>query len=334
MADRTPGTARAQYTVLAVLLASSFALFWFNLKLGINLWNATHWLFTYDTGFAKRALVGTVYLGLTGEAQSLALYTLHLQIAAAVTLAFTLVVYASVGARPAAAGYPVGLRSWALGLLLLSAPGTVPQLAFDLGRFDAIGLLILCLAFVVASRLPPLIAFTALAVLSATSILIHEAYVFWIVPTGFALWLWRNGLTWPTVTAAVTAAATFLLMALWVGRFVYGDRMTFEEAEAMLAAEADFPVIRNSLLVHFRSISENLTYTAGYAWTEHRLPALALGGAVLAAYVALVLSLFASSGHLRTLRAWLLLASCFGPLVLMVVGHDQGRWFAMVNCSL
>ena len=111
----------------------------------------------------------------------------------------------------------------------------------------------------------------------------------------------------------------------------YGNRIEFQDARSDLQSRAEFKINDRSLMVHYRNLVENIYYTTERAWTSDRWPGQALGVLYLVSWAFVLIRLFADHWDPRAVS---LVIACFVPLGLVPLGHDLGRWFAMINCNL
>ena len=103
------------------------------LPVEVNSFAASHYLFSYNAGFHKRALPGAVLAACFDHVSSAAIYAISLCTLAAFAIALVLVLRKPLlGSRTALV----------LGLTLLGAAGVLPHFAYSLGYFDPI--LVIC----------------------------------------------------------------------------------------------------------------------------------------------------------------------------------------------
>ncbi len=291
----------------------------------------THWLFNYEHGFIKRGLVGEV-LRLSGAEvtlQSLTAYQYAIILAA--SAAFLAVILWFVLKNCIAGQRWHNATIFAVALLLMTASGTLHQLIYEFGRFDAFGLIALCAVFACTRLLPGGLSLVVTLFLTVISILIHEALFLWVAPIAFWLWYFHapsgQRRVWPIFVFGGVALCTVLI----AGTSSYGDHFTFEEMRAQLAARSDIPIVDQSLIVQFRSLDENIEDSAQYLLTHRRLIGSLIALVAALPYVAVIVLSVEKARRVHMIWAFL---AAFTPLALYVVGHDHGRWWAMVNVSL
>lgn len=324
--------------LLLALLVLAGALALIRTNSSFPVWTATHWLFNYDHGFIKRGLIGTLLFMVNDTITAATIQYLHVAVATITTLAFVALAFAvlsaSMNSGKGAERKGVWITAAAFGCLLLSSPGTIQQWYHDPGRFDAFGFLLIMISLFLTSRGSKAVGLLAAFACSAIAVLIHEAFFLWVAPMCVGLWLWRHGTRAREMTMAIGVAVTLTALTAVVGIFNYAGYMDFDAAKAALQNRANFEIEDLSLMIHYRNFNENLTYTSELAWTSRRLAWLGIGAAFLIALFGFVLRLFSRSGVRADLPVALLLLACFAPLALLALGHDQGRWFAMLNCNL
>lgn len=290
-------------------------------------WAYTHWVFSYEHEFVKRALVGELWrqTGLPTGLQSFV-------VGATVVLALVLVLLAAAFLLPtlhAAPGDRRGLMRFAL--LALTCPATLAHAAYDVGRFDQVNLLLATAAVgLLAWGGGPVVGALAVLLLGA-SILVHEAAVFMFVPVVLAFWYWLRPDRPRLVVVTISAIA---LACLTVVVWLHGHMSTLDlSAYAQeLASRHGNWVLPNSIAVLFRQSVE-----ANVAFTFDRV----LSGRYLRDHVWLLLFVLApifwlwreiwrvGGDELEAPARAMLLAASSGPLLLMPVGHDYYRWWAM-----
>ena len=166
-------------------------------------------------------------------------------------------------------------------------------------------------------------------------ILIHEAFALWVAQMIVALWYdrWRKD-TSSLVLAGAALTVMFLLTAV-VWRFDYARLFDFQTAAVLLQSRADFEVSASSLLVHYRSVTDNMAHTADRLFGSGRLIRILPGLLTLAALAWFLRLGLHTPMRRRTLTDSVFLALCvLAPLMLSMIGHDTGRWLSMVNLNL
>lgn len=318
-------------------------------------WKATHWLFRLEDGIARRALAGSLLSWLAGnKAISLEIVNaVSAWICVLFAIAFALLIvrhtqsYWHCGADSTRVRW---LDSAAL-IYFATTPGGLRQHLSDLGRFDALGGLIILFSVLLLGnhqlrsvtaravstnpvRLPW--HFPTGVVLCSVSVLIHEAFVFWVVPVFCLVWWWHSSRSFRTTLAFISGAVALIVVTLLAWTFDYGRLMSLEEAKGVLAARSNFLISDASLMIHFRDLASNVDYTQARAWNTQRLLGLMLAASVLLPQLIILASMLRitrSANNSRELNmppaAGLFMAASLSPLLLSLLGHDQGRWLAM-----
>jgi hypothetical protein len=304
----------------------------------ISRWKLTHWLFSYELGFVKRGLVGTVLQAVSPGGVVTAESVVEISLAIAALFAFGLgalafPLFAETGRQ----------RSLLIALVALLAPGIGYVLA-DLGRFDILNLL-LCLASILVARRTGRFPFAMFLVVSCVLVLIHEAALALAVPTLFVAYLHANGrlgaLADPRQWAGLgVRLAPALLLGAALLTFGRSD-LALPELLARLVPHADFPPQPRSAYVLVRSLESNVLQVLGGQSASSEVP---LGSVELVAFwmvlgVALPQQLLAHISFLpldreRRLPVLIALHLCFAaPFVLMSVGVDWARWAALSSAQ-
>ena len=293
-------------------------------------WTATHWLFTYEHGFIKRGLIGTLLAQFSETVSIRTVSILYFGIVALAAMTLALLIWHTI--VQAVVTTKARLATTLLACFLATSPGALQQWLADIGRFDVFAFVLLCLSFVVALRTSgALTGLVAVSLCSTLAILVHEGFFFWVGPMGVTFWMWRHDMTRRNFVFGASALTFLTCVAALVSTSGYGDRFEFQDARPDLQSRAEFNINDNSLMVHYRNLAENISYTKERAWTSERLPGQALGVLYLVFWAFVLVRFFAGNWDFRTVS---LVIACFVPLGLVPLGHDLGRWFAMINCNL
>jgi hypothetical protein len=328
-------------------------------------WSGTHWLFSYEHGFIKRGLVGTVYqhfqipvslrgIALVGNVAAL-LVTLLLVYTVARSL-FPTHKLSKTNAEPHStpsatssqdtnsqnldttedkAGRQMTIACF-IGLWLLTGPGLIQQWFFDLGRFDVFAALFLLLSLVVTASAKKYVSLAFIFFASLSSVMIHEVFFFWTPWVMMAIWLIFNAPT--SKDAKVLGIGIFVLTLSvgFIGNSNYGSRLPLEDAKAELSVKADFDVVEGSLMVHYRGIADNLelTFRVASAQGASGWLGVVLSAALLFPYFYLI-QLFSRYAYQRSEISltilFLVVTSPLIPIFVFLMGIDYGRWLSMIN---
>jgi hypothetical protein len=303
----------------------------------VNAWKQTHWLFSYELGFVKRGLVGTLFQGLH---PSRVVYSEAIVVTSLAVVALFLV---ALGAF----AYPLfserqRQRSLAIALVALLAPG-VGYLVSDLGRFDVMNLT-LCLVTLLGVQALGRFPAVLLVAVSCVLLLIHEAALVLCLPLLFVAYLESEGRLealanrrqWLRLAPLLAPVGLLFVALVGLGS---SDRPA-AELIASLAAQADFEPSTRSAYVLLRPLGSNVAqvFDAGGAVPEvgGSLPlgsvdTLSFWHMLALAALQQVFAHFAFAGLAPVRRRAVRLAlhgSFLAPLALMIVGVDWGRWVA------
>jgi cell division protein FtsW (lipid II flippase) len=94
------------------------------------------------------------------------------------------------------------------GICLLAAPGGLPLIAWDLGRFDVIGLLLMMVALAVVPRWRPAASLVLIAVLGGVGVAVHEAVLVAQLPLMLTAW-WATARPAPREGAMLVTSPSF-----------------------------------------------------------------------------------------------------------------------------
>lgn len=318
----------ALFVVCALLALASFH--------DVETWKATHWAFSYDAGFVKRGFVGTLYQYFEYPVSQTGVATAYLAVSGFAVGLFIYLVAKTFG--PAAdASLSRDFAASVTGLWLISAPGFVPQLAHDMGRFDVFGIVFLLVCVVAVHERSKKESFAAVTVLSAVSIYIHEAFFFWIPAVAIALWMYRHHESRSDTLLVVLFAAVMFSSTLYNGLSTYADSFsTLGEAVASMEDKTTFWVDPRSVNVHFRSLIDNVERARERGWRAEKVERLTMVVPVFLPYLVLFW-IFGKEARKadpdRRAYLYVLFASVAAPVALFVLGSDFGRWLSMINVS-
>lgn len=307
----------SRLAVAAILIALSYLAYATTARVADN-WLVTALYFTWDGEFLKRGLPAQVFHTF-GVAPNAVTATILSQLATGV------LVVAFLGA---ALRHTLTLATALVFCFLLFAAPTLLHLLYDAGRFDAI-LYCLALATVLCARLPSdIVSLALVAVLQVLALVTHEAALFMSIPLSLALYaaVRGGGLITPARLAVlvVIGASVFLI-------FGYGGSDTLSLPDRFaLYQERYGPVNERSLMVLYRSVSDNVGYTLASILTfERGVEHLVLFFAMLpyVAFLFVVLQGIAS-------RYGLVALGIVAPLLLYPIGQDHFRWWSLVFINM
>ncbi len=287
----------------------------------------THWLFSYHYEFVKRGLPGEV-LDLLGVAKN------------------PQIIYAiSYGVFVLAAGALIFFfsRPWRLRqdqggflffLLAATSAGTIQYLHYDVGRFDAISLLLALLAMVCIERFGFIVQALSVLLLMSAVILVHEANFVMFFPMVFMFWIYRRraGMAGNLIRFGVLSCLLLVLAATLANGLV--DTLSFDAYYQALKPWLGPGYSAGSLPVLFADLDASmaLTWRHGftYAKAAHHLALLAflmpLGWLFYPPLKRLLCT--GLPGRDRAVICVFLLCT-LSPLALYPFGFDHFRWWAM-----
>ena len=304
----------------------------------VNPWKLTHWLFSYELGFVKRGLVGTLLrAALPGRV-----------VTSEMIVGVSLVVAAAFIAALGTLALPLLMerhrrRSVLIGLIGLLAPG-VGYLLSDLGRFDVLNLALSLLTILAALRLKRF-PYPLFLGVSCALLLIHEAALVLAVPLLFFAHLQLNDRLDALVNPARWTALALRLcpLVLLFGGITFFGRSELALGELLdrLAEHADFAPSPRSAYVLLRGLDSNVAQVVG---GEPGPVGLALGHADALTFslvfgMAVVQQVFTHVSfrvldrreRIATITA--LHLTFAAPFVLLAVGIDWERWAALASAQ-
>lgn len=344
---------------LSVALVIAFSSF---RGLIVHTWSATHWLFSYEHGFIKRGLIGTVYqyfqtpvsllgISLAWNATAL-LVTLLLAYTAARTL-FPAHQFSRENAQPNAISGAIPtpnsgsdnlgphdqrairhlIIACSMALWILTGPGLIQQWFFDHGRFDIFAVLFLLFSLLVTASSNKRISLAFILFCSLFLVVIHEAFFFWAPWVMIAIWFIFNS---PNARELKFLGIVCFVLMLAVGFVIksnYSTQMSLEEAKAELSLKADFEPVKDSLMVQFRSSTDNLRFASRRPGTKV-WAGVAVSAVILFPYFYLIWWFSRRAyqkSEISLLGFLVVMLSPFVPIALFIVGIDYGRWLSMMN---
>lgn len=284
-------------------------------------WNATHYAINYtDFGFVKRGLIGSFYNLVNGSftQESLFLFQSFFIILLIVVTHFFF--------------SKLGLQKSFIYVLFMVSPATFMQFGSDLGRFDCILVTVFLLS--VMYRKSSLLFF----IFSTLGILIHEIYVFALLPAAFLIHLSDRvdsmSLTDIFVGSIKNTVLYFLLLSIIIVVSLGGYEAGYEQIlntfskSKLPSSYIEFHTSNATgrpLEIWTRSIAENIEYTSKRFTLS--IPTIYM----MIIYLALLVYFNILGVTFNKPKYYLILLSSF-PMFLL--GTDWGRWLAFIYMSI
>lgn len=295
-----------------------------------------YWL-DYDGGFLRRALPGEALRLLTGgDAPSYPVVKL-VGVGLSVAAVLAVVLLALLLARHA----PDRWTALTVVAAVLVGPLGLPLLARDLGRYDAIGVVVLVtLTAVPWSRLPPLLAALAVGALAAVAVASEEFLVILVVPVALvSVWPVLRGAPRPHGWAAAVALPSLVVAGL--SAVLPAPPAVLRSAVAAARAAGVPPPVP---LVPGHADHDAVS-RLGYGFVENvrtyysiLTPAGVAGTTLVwaAVYLVLIGLVWHLLGRSLRERAFVLLAAGGGlaALALSVAGIDFRRWWTLAAVTV
>ncbi len=285
----------------------------------------SHYLFTYQDGFVRRALVGSI-LAAFGDGAPVTV-----DLPAMLGLGYLAVLVLLVAALVALAWERGDRRTTLLLAALLVGSSQLQILAFDVGKFDG-----LLLALTAAAALASLRAGRGAPVIVATfgvvGVLVHELHLVAGVPLAAAMVALgpargTRGRLATGVAVALPAALTGLILALLAGRPPGGS---VAAAEALMAARAAFTLEESAAFVQGLSVTASVRQTFGVLLARPVPILTSVLVAVPPAAAALLLLRGRPGGGARGRRdEGVLAVAALSALLLLPLGFDWYRWLTI-----
>jgi hypothetical protein len=270
-------------------------------------WIYTHWLYDYHFGFMKRSLVGAI-VGSFFPASAV--------VPLAKVRALAWLIWAGVSgvfffffldlAKKITDVTEKKNFFWLFAFCWL-APISLRDYAYDLGRFDQLGILLLFLQW---WSIPALVT----AVLAAMLVFIHEGFIFIFLPAILLLVFLKKGWRSTFWVAAFAGASTLFI-------FKFGKPATdMATLWAYLQSKADAPLDHN-IELFYRSFVDQLQ--VNWLDTKNQLPHLA--GYLLYLYFLTPLLTLGSAIRWKVETIWFKRLILFGYAIIFVLTCDWCR---------
>lgn len=314
-----------------------------------NVFQTTHYLFSYQDGLYSRALIGTIikiiipdYYGSFTVIRLFNILTTLLLSTFIVALSYR---YWQVEKN---------LLSFLLIGVFITSPGTVQYYAHDVGRFDQIGFIIIIITSILFTYINRKYYWSILLPVSTLLVLIHEAFLLLIVPTLVALILLTHFNTIKSTTdlykritiilISILPALLLTITLLTVLRHHY-DLEAFENLLAYYQGLVKFEISKSALMGQLMPIEEHfITYGIGGETSSVKksittiLAFVALLPSGLIAFIIMNTNLkqlargndFLPAKHVKIAVN----LCCFSPILLFFIAHDYPRWMAAVIFNL
>jgi hypothetical protein len=288
-------------------------------------WRLTHYYFSYESEFLKRALPGEVIRILTDVNEA----TVRAIILAAI--AFLALVQCWSLFRMT--------KSWdekdqALAVFFfLGCPAMLGHLVLDFGRYDVF-LIALSLATILISAISGFwLALTALVLLQSLAILTHEIAIVTTVPVcllALAAFKGNNA----QIRGLIGAAAFLGCLAVFVFLLGGSDTATFDELQTLYADRYDGNVSKGSLEVLFRDLEDNVAYSAKHTLVARRIADNLFVLIIFTPFMLMTTKIISGSPLADRFGLAIILTAVFLPILLSFVGHDQFRWWSFIFTNL
>jgi hypothetical protein len=305
-------------------------------------WIATHLLFSYQDGFRRRALVGTLVQHLLGTQPVTQTFATALGLSFLVLFVLLAGLLTTSALRARADRALVILP---LGVLLVASTHT-RALVLDNGRFDVLLLSITLLVALIALH-RPMVAAVVVGPLAIIALAVHEIALLAVIPLVFAMVRERLA-TQPRrapagqriLAAGASGAGAFAGWLILTGRLA--EEVARERVTA-IARRATFPPTDEAVSIHSASSAETILMTLAKVAEVGPVPLLALI-AVSVPLAWLAVDAMVRPGEDK--RPWgaaallqpgspiALMVASASPLLLMFLGVDHGRWFVLAALNL
>jgi hypothetical protein len=298
--------------IFVAILSTQFTL--------IDDWKATHWLMSYDLEFIKRGAIGSVVnylftLPISLEQISIAAYSVYF------LLSIFLVLYI----------IPAFKKDITLVTLLLSSGFALQQLGHDIGRFDQVVLLLTLTTLKLAPscKTNPVLITLLLIILSALSMVVHEASALIAIPLTF------SALSISTVknrrNYLYPAAYVVSSICLFFAIIIIGSPVTSPEQWInFLQSKANFEINLNSAAVTHNSLKDNILISLERLISMKTANRMFLVFIFSIAYIYVIYRVFQKQlANENRIITFLSVLPVLATVPLYVLGLDYYRWIAL-----
>jgi hypothetical protein len=305
-------------------------------------WNAPHWLFVsnLDLGLVKRSLPGTILYFLADS--PISIYQIKL-----IGISFSIIASSFLLFIALKALYK-NYFSCALTLLFslfLFSPFTIRHIFSDSGRFNIINLMVVLIFILLSYRYSSEKLNYILLILSTILFFVHEAFLLIFFPLLLTSLFIQNKDFWDFHIlkqyilgnkVKIIFVISLILITFFITVFFGGvESKEVGEFVNLLESRANFEISNSSVLVLFRSLSENINHVI-----EHRTNFSSLIQIPITLFLAFIwnyipLSLIyermvamSLSAKKRLFTIIVLSIPALSPLILFLLGTDIWRWIS------
>ena len=319
---------------LVTLVAGVFVSIDLSHNSDLLLYNFTQWVFTYDYGFGKRALVGELLSYWVAPEQLLPTVQL-------VTILVTVLVGSVLillFLRPFLRTGDPGLMAYAI--LAITHPATLQHLFYDQGRFDHLGLLLMILCLVVIRRGGTGSSIFAVLTGGVIGVLIHEVFFALFFPLVLMYWFMRQ----PAVPFVRLSQAVVVFAVLGVTLFLMlGSALPLTQdayVASLRSLHGDW-ISEKSVQVLYGGIGVESRRALDLLLSPRRLLQYMILGVFLLPTIVFVYGVIRRHAVLVGGRReaqepglWLMVVAGLSPLAVLVVGIDFARWWSLALTNM
>jgi hypothetical protein len=321
----------AQEVMLILITMIGITRWWIpNVKGFENIYTVSHWVLSYDVGFIRRGLVGTIMklwvpIVTIEDVHHTAL------VAYCIFLLLLLIVFYRLMQKKENDG-----RLFFLIYLFVANPATIAMLARDLGRFD---LFLTMIAFLSLTLIAINKHLWLVPILMATAMFIHESFIVAYAPTIAAAFIftyyWNNR---AKKILAAMAVALVLVAGAFSLLYAYGSpTMGYDELLCRIQSRAAFTITPLSMHECFFDIKDHYRLASSSLYDAGSIANFSMALFIVSPVILVLLNLwthaFKSCGTHRNVCILLLLATISGFLIVPIA-TDYGRWLsAVIFCN-
>ena len=314
-----------QFQVLTLVLLA------LSLLKGLRLPNRfalTHYVFSYDDGFVRRGLWGSLLTPLEPFS--------YWQLAGIALVLLTILIL--IGSRLARQDEKAGIASALPWLVFLASPGLV-FLFHIVGYLDYLLIISVWALLLSSQRLGPAGTQLAIYLLAPITLMLHEAAIAIAIPAFFLILVAQAGDTWRAVKSGTVLVVITLVGLLAVLHFGTLDDSLRDDLQASLDARASFELRHDATDTLFHRLDDRLDRMQEINRNKARLRQFASSLLLFMPTTLFFLWLALTQWKARDPRTRTLIVALsvvgvgLAPMLLHLVAYDLHRWHALTNVA-
>ncbi|MFT0772862.1 hypothetical protein [Psychrobacter aquimaris] len=294
----------------------------------LSSWRYTHYLFSYESGFVKRGLIGELLSVLSIKPS----YSTINYIAYSSVFILIFAVFFILKKL-----WDTNKNNYGFFLLLLfitTSPATLQHFFYDVGRFDIyIYTGVIALLYILDS-VSTITKFLTVNLFLSLFILIHEAAFFIVAPMIFMYWYYKDSSKQSLALQIISFFFIFFLTYLVATNGDYTS-LPLQAHVKKLVSNYGGKVVENSVaVIHKSDLQYNIYMTFERSFTLKRLLHHLIFLLCMLPSAYLLFGLYKKASQRITLEIKILLLSGMSPLALYPLGYDHFRWWSLAITNI